>query len=249
MTTAVEQHTYEFRTADELSTCAGTLRYGDKVIGDRVWPVRFVVGGTGAVSCQRSTVTAGDGQVRFLSDDGKFAQLTTRDETGVHPLTVETRVDIEHVLNSVVGTVFGGRESRAGARATFQPTPEAVQACGEQGIRSLPFSATVLTTGPLFGLRSRTVPGSDTSRPRISRVRPGRRALRIRASEPATVVVGIRRGRHVVVRRRVRARAGVNRVRIRRLRRCRYRVTVRAVDPAGNRSRLSRRVRLGHRRG
>jgi len=53
------------------------------------------------------------------------------------------------VLNSVVAQIAGAAGSSAEARATFFPTPEAIERCGEDGIRTLPFNGTVITDGEL----------------------------------------------------------------------------------------------------
>lgn len=152
VTTAVETHTYEFRTADELTTCAGSLKSGTTDLGNRTWKTRFVVGGTGPASCQQSTITGGRGQITFLDAP-----------TDGVPVTLDTAVDIFHVLNSVVVGVTGGEGTRALARATFLPTPEAIMDCGQKGIRSLPFNGTVLTSGALRS--SRPLAASPTAAP------------------------------------------------------------------------------------
>jgi hypothetical protein len=83
---------------------------------------------------------------------------------------------------------------------------------------------------------------------RVRRGKRGRRRLRVRVSEPARLRISVaRRGRRRLVRVRFlrrRAHAGVNRFRLGRYRkRGRYRVTVRAVDAAGNAS-ARKRVRF-----
>jgi hypothetical protein len=78
----------------------------------------------------------------------------------------------------------------------------------------------------------------DTTPPRLTRVRVVRRLLRFRLSEPANVKVVVRRGRTL----RLARPAGANRVKLR-VRRGRHRVTVTAVDAAGNRS-AARRIRF-----
>jgi len=46
--------------------------------------------------------------------------------------------------------VAGASGSTAEARATFFPTPEAVERCGEDGIRSLPCNGTIISDGELI---------------------------------------------------------------------------------------------------
>jgi hypothetical protein len=77
-------------------------------------------------------------------------------------------------------------------------------------------------------------PDADRSAPRARAVSLSGRTLHFRLSEPATVRVSVLRGSRVVRRLTVRGRAGLNAVRLRSLRRGRYRVTLVATDPAGN---------------
>lgn len=147
VTTEVAENPFAFRTADRLTTCAGAIRVGDQMLKSRTRPVRVVVKGSGQVSCQNFTTDGLRGKLLFLrrgkSDIFKPLRFEGR------KVRIRTTVSLEHVLNSVVATVAGAAGSSAEARATFFPTPEAIERCGEDGIRSLPFNGTIITEGEL----------------------------------------------------------------------------------------------------
>lgn len=147
VTTAVAENPFAFRTADRLTTCAGALRVGDETLRTRTRPVRVVVKGSGHVSCQNSTADGLRGKLLFLRR-GKGDVFKPLRVDG-RRVRLRTTISLEHVLNSVVATVAGAAGSRAEARATFFPTPEAIERCGQDGIRSLPFNGTILTAGEL----------------------------------------------------------------------------------------------------
>lgn len=157
VTTEVTENPFVFQTADRLTTCAGTFRIGDKSLVNRTRPVRVIVRGSGQVSCQNSTADGLNGKVVLLRRGRSqvFKPFRVRYEGKRRKIVIRTTVSLEHVLNSVVATVSGAGGSSAEARATFFPTPEAIQECGEEGIRSLPFNGTILTTGELVGERRR----------------------------------------------------------------------------------------------
>ena len=161
---------------------------------------------------------------------------------------------------SALRIVAGPRNGRLSALdqqdGTVVYTPDA----GSSGADRIRFAAdgpggssNVATIAVTVGAAERA---ADRSPPRTSRVRLTRRSLRLRVSERATLAITISRCRVTgsggdrcrTVRRlgRSAGRARTLRVRVRpRLHRGRHRVTVRAVDAAGNRSRTSvfRRVR------
>lgn len=74
----------------------------------------------------------------------------------------------------------------------------------------------------------------DRTAPKVRRVRLRARSLRFRLSEAATVRVTISRRGRVIRRLKVKGRRGANSVRLRRLRRGKYRVRLTARDAAGN---------------
>jgi hypothetical protein len=84
------------------------------------------------------------------------------------------------------------------------------------------------------GAPSSAAAAADRSAPRTRVLASRGRLLRFRLSEPATVHVSFLRGSRVVRRLTIHARAGVNAVRLRSLRRGRYRVALVATDAAGN---------------
>lgn len=87
-------------------------------------------------------------------------------------------------------------------------------------------------------------PSADTTRPAISRVklRPLAHAARVtfRLSEPATVTVALRKGKRTVRSVRLQAPRGTRTITMRKLRKARYTVTIRARDAMGNRSATKR---------
>jgi plastocyanin len=89
-----------------------------------------------------------------------------------------------------------------------------------------------------------SAPAIDSRRPEVTRVRARawRRGARVRfrLSEAARVTVRLKRGPITVARRAVTRRRGARHVTFRRLPDARYRIEVRAIDLAGNRSRISR---------
>ena len=88
-------------------------------------------------------------------------------------------------------------------------------------------------------------PGTDTVKPSVRKVKLKalRRAVRVRfrLSEPATVTVRAKRGRKIVVSKRVQASAGTHTVTLRskRLKKGRYVVQILARDAFGNRSKVA----------
>ena len=83
---------------------------------------------------------------------------------------------------------------------------------------------------------------ADATRPEITGVRLSRRAVRLSVSEAVSLRVTIR-GRGRVLRRSVAVEAGRRRIAIRpRLKRGRYRISIVAIDAAGNTGRVARRA-------
>lgn len=111
-------------------------------------PFRVVVKGTGQVSCQNSTADGLRGKLILLKR--KKGQVFKPRVIRGHRVQLRTTISLEHVLNSVVAQIAGAAGSTAEARATFFPTPEAIERCGEDGIRTLPFNGTVVTQGELI---------------------------------------------------------------------------------------------------
>jgi hypothetical protein len=148
VTTEVTENPFVFSTADRLTTCAGALRIGDETLRSRTRPVRVTVSGSGQVSCQNSTAEGLRGRLVFLrrGKGDTFRPLRVEGRR----VRLRTTVSLEHVLNSVVASVSGAEETAAEARATFFPTPEAIERCGEDGIRSLPFNGTIVTQNELI---------------------------------------------------------------------------------------------------
>lgn len=155
VTTEVAENPFAFRTADRLTTCAGALRVGDVSLPSRTRPARVVVKGTGQVSCQNSTASGLRGRLLFLKRGKRerLKPLRVKVDGKRRKVALRTTISLEHVLNSVVASVSGASGSSAEARATFFPTPEAIEECGEEGIRSLPFNGTIVTAGELIGER------------------------------------------------------------------------------------------------
>jgi plastocyanin len=99
------------------------------------------------------------------------------------------------------------------------------------------------TSGPAGPVTAGTA-GVDAAAPTLSSVRFRRNALRLRVSEASKLVIRyVRTGRsgHVVAKKTVSAKAGANTIALRRwMRPGRYRVSVTAIDAAGNLSRVAR---------
>jgi len=148
VTTEVMENPFAFRTADRLTTCAGTIRIGERTLASKTRPFRVVVKGTGQVSCQNSTADGLRGKLILLKR--KKGQVFKPRVIRGHRVQLRTTISLEHVLNSVVAQIAGAAGSTAEARATFFPTPEAIERCGEDGIRTLPFNGTVVTQGELI---------------------------------------------------------------------------------------------------
>jgi hypothetical protein len=147
VTTEVAENPFVFRTADRLTTCAGTIRIGRKTLPSKTRPFRVVVRGTGQVSCQNST--ADDLRGRLILLKRRQGNVFKPRRINERRVALRTTISLEHVLNSVVAQIAGKDGTSAEARATFFPTPEAIQRCGEDGIRTLPFNGTVVTNGEL----------------------------------------------------------------------------------------------------
>jgi plastocyanin len=122
-----------------------------------------------------------------------------------------------------------GRITVQGAAATQTPSPPPTASPQPGGGVTPPPAATDDAVKPtLRGVRAKAL----------------RRAVRVRfrLSEPATVTVRVKRrgSRRVVKSARVQLRAGTRRVTLRKLKRGRYTIEIRARDPYGNVSRVAR---------
>ncbi len=178
--TSVVTQALELRTADGLASCAGTARYGAREVGRRTFPARLVVRGTGPTSCQQSSLKGAAGTLELLevAPGGGLRPIRVRDEDGVHPMAIETTVDLVHALNSLSATVKGAEGSRANLQAMLTPAQDGVFRCLGEGISSMPFSGSADTDGPLTGLQPSTLTEADRTAPVVQRLRVAPRSLR-----------------------------------------------------------------------
>lgn len=187
ITATAKTQAVELRTADGLASCAGTARYGARDLGNRKFPARLVVRGTGSTSCTQSSIRDAAGTLELLEEapDGGLRPIRVRDEDGVHPFAIAAAVDITQALNSLAATAKGAEGSRGNLRATLSPAPDAFVRCAGEGIGALPFSGAFATAGPLVGLQpSAAVTEADRVPPVVQRLRLAPRSLRSGAPVP-----------------------------------------------------------------
>jgi plastocyanin len=156
----------------------------------------------------------------FLSKGGTFAQTFTT--TGTYSYVCEAHSGMKGTVTVVAAPAPAPAPAPGPAPTDGAPQP----VTGDQ-----PTPAT-------------NAPAVDAAAPTLGRVTFRRSALRLRLSEPARLVIRyVRLGTraHVVGKRTVRARTGLNAISVRRwMHAGRYRVSIVAVDAAGNASRPAR---------